>query len=75
MFLTDITSFVGSFVSMMIGGVTNAITIWDSITFYGFSLLDFCLSIIILPAILSIILSASKSYSLMSRREKRREKE
>lgn len=74
MFLYDITNFMDSFVSMMLSGVSYTYTTLDNITFHGFSLLDFSLAILILPAILSIIISASRSYSLMSRREKRKEK-
>lgn len=73
MFLVDITNFMDFFVSLMLSGVSSCFTTLDSITFHGFTLLDFSLAILILPAILSIIISASKSYSLMSRREKRKE--
>lgn len=61
MFLvTDITSFMDSFVAMLFTGLVDCFNILDSITFHNISLLDFILGILLLGFIIPIIINLVK---------------
>lgn len=62
MFLvTDITSFMDSFINLMYSGTVDCIGILDGITFHGISLLDFSLGILLIGCILPIIINFASS--------------
>lgn len=60
MFLTDVSSFMDFFINLLITGVTSCFNILDNITFYGITLLDFFLALLIIPVGLSIFLAVSR---------------
>lgn len=62
MFLvSDITSFIDSFINLMFTGTVDCIDILDSLTFHGISLLDFSLGILLIGCILPIIINFASS--------------
>ena len=59
----DITNFIQWFVGQVVSIFTSCFTILDSITFMGTSLLKVILTILILSALLSVILTIGRSSS------------
>lgn len=60
MYLVDITVFIDWFINLMASGITNTFNFFDSLTFHGISLLDFCLALILIPAGVEIFIAISK---------------
>lgn len=54
--MADITSFVSSFVSQMVNLFIEIYGTLDGIQFYGFSLLDFTISLFLLGLVVPIIM-------------------
>lgn len=67
MLLTDVTSFMDSFVSLMLSGVNTCFTLLDSISFHGVSVLDFSLALILIGVGTTILLAINKSAGSFTR--------
>lgn len=65
----DITYFMTWFISQFITFFTRIFNILDSITMFGFSLLDFCISVfILLPLGINLFIAISKNTALTEKR-------
>lgn len=64
----DITNFMSWFIGICVEMFTWVYNTLDSITFYGFSLLQFCISILIISTIIPIILTTAQNQSIRSER-------
>lgn len=65
----DITNFISWFVSQCVSMFSQLFSILDSVTLFGFSLLDFCLSIfILLPLGINLFIAISKNTALTEKR-------
>lgn len=75
--MTDITSFMNWFLDQVIKIFTFVFNTLDSITFWGFSLLDFIIGISVIGAMLTVLFTFAPSTSkmvTMSDRDKRSKK-
>ena len=67
----DITDFMTWFLSQVVSIFTKVFTIMDNIQFMGTSLLKVCITLVVLVPLLTVVLTISKSYSVMSQRAER----
>lgn len=70
----DITNFITDFLSLIISCFTSAFNTLDSITFFGFSLLTYFISLLVLsvsvPILISILNTRSTKLSVKKRSRK-----
>lgn len=77
--MTDIGGFLGSFLSIVLGGFTTAFNTLDNIGFSGISLLDFILTVFLIgtvvPLIFTLLRSRRSGSSGRSKAERRKNNE
>lgn len=70
----DITNFITDFISLLISCFTTVFNTLDSITFFGFSLLTYLISLLVLsvavPILISILNTRSTKLSVKNRSRK-----
>lgn len=62
-------NFINQFLSMMLSGVGSAFNALDSFKFWGFSLLDYMISVCLLGVVIPIIVTLVKNRPVRERRE------
>lgn len=67
----DISYFMTWFVSQFISMISHIFTILDSIKFAGTSLLQFCITIVIISALIPVILTIGKTSGVIAERSER----